>query len=193
MNAFLTGVIFLVAFTATGNCLQCYECAGIGTDCPGELISCNDGVTTCETITIETKQDDTTTTQVVKVCSGKEEETSTYREKSLTTYFQLQTHNCDTDGCNQGPAPHNPPDNTPNGVKCMQCFNENGSDCNSDEIVECTEDMKKCLFISTFGCIDDSTPCSYRLCTNIDSPEQHPFYYQIAEKTVETIEIYDGI
>nr|AAZ06337.1 sodefrin precursor-like factor [Eurycea wilderae] len=193
MNAFLTGVIFLVAFTATGNCLQCYECIGNGTDCTGELISCSDGVTTCETIKIETKQDDNTTNQVIKVCSRKDEQNSIYREMSRTTYFQLETHICDTDGCNQGPAPHNAPDNTTNGVKCMECFSENGSDCDSEDIVECTGDMKKCLFMSSFGCIEESTPCSYRLCTNIKFIEQHPFYYQIAESLVETIEVTDGI
>nr|AAZ06336.1 sodefrin precursor-like factor [Aneides ferreus] len=193
MNAFLTGVIFLMAFTATGNCIDCIDCySPDGTDCSGEAISCAEGVTTCQTVTVLLKEDGVDIHQVFKECGTEEEPNSIYREASLTTSYQMETQNCKTDKCNEEPAQFTPSDNTPNGVKCLNCLEDHSMECNTEEIIECTGDMNKCLFIAGLVCHNDTAynSCAHRLCTNVASAEQHPFFH---DKNIQKFEITDGI
>nr|AAZ06335.1 sodefrin precursor-like factor [Aneides ferreus] len=193
MNAFLTGVIFLVAFTATGNCIECIHCySADGPDCSGEAKSCAEGVTTCQTLTVLLKEDGVDTHKVVKFCGTGEEANSIYWEASLTTSYQLETHSCQTDKCNEEPPQFTPSDNTPNGVKCLHCLEDHSTECNTEEIIECTGDLNQCLFITGSVCHDgaDYYTCAHRLCTNVANAEQHPFYL---DKYIHKLEITDGI
>nr|AAZ06331.1 sodefrin precursor-like factor [Plethodon stormi] len=196
MNAFLTGVIFLVAFTATGNSIDCVRCfSSDGTDCSGEVKTCTDDVTTCRTVSSEVIEDGVTTNQAFKYCGGADEPSWIYREESLTTFYQLEIQNCKTDKCNQEPAQLTARDNTPNGVKCMHCFEHHSSDCNSEETVECTGDMNKCLLMSGLICNNGTSyyVCAHRLCTNIASAEQHPFYHDVGTGNIQKLEVTEGI
>nr|AAZ06326.1 sodefrin precursor-like factor [Desmognathus monticola] len=196
MNALLTGVIFLVAFTATGNSLDCVHCySNDGTDCSGEAITCTDDMTHCRTITSEIMQDGDASHQVFKFCGREKEPTTIYREESSTTFFQVESHYCETDNCNQGPGQITPRDNTPNGVKCKQCFVEHSADCDTEETTECTGDMNKCLFTAGLVCNNgiDFYVCAQRSCTNIASPEQYPFYYEVTAGNIHKLEITEGI
>nr|AAZ06302.1 sodefrin precursor-like factor [Plethodon metcalfi] len=202
MNAFLTGVIFLVAFTATGKSIDCVTCYSTdGTDCSGEVRTCTKGQTFCRTLTSEIKKDGVASNQVFKYCGGDEEPHWIYREESLTTFFQLEIQNCETDKCNEEPALLTPRANTPNGVKCMHCFENYSADCNSEETIECTGDMNKCLFVSGNICnngelaFDDTSfnACALRHCTNIASADLHPRYDEIDTGKIQKIEISEGI
>nr|ABD34624.1 sodefrin precursor-like protein [Plethodon ventralis] len=202
MNAFLTGVIFLVAFTATGTSIDCVTCYSTdGTDCSGEVRTCTEGQTFCRTLTSEIKKDGVASNQVYKYCGGDEQSNSIYREESFTTFVQVEIQNCETDKCNEEPAQLTPRANTPNGVKCMHCFENYSEDCNSEETIECTGDMNKCLFMSGNICnngelgVDDTAfnVCALRHCTNIASADLHPFYGEIATGNIQKIEISEGI
>nr|AAZ06325.1 sodefrin precursor-like factor [Plethodon stormi] len=196
MNAFLTGVIFLVAFTATGNSIDCVRCyTSDGIDCSGEVRTCADGLTNCRTLSSEKFEDGVTTNKVFKYCGRAEDPSWIYREESLTTFHQLEIQKCKTDKCNQEPAQLTARDNTPNGVKCMQCFEDHSTDCNSEETMECTGDMNKCLFISGLVCKNGTSyyACAQRLCTNIASADKHPFYHDVATGNIQKLEVTEGI
>nr|AAZ06285.1 sodefrin precursor-like factor [Plethodon richmondi] len=196
MNAFLTGVIFLIAFTATGKSIDCISCSSTnGTDCSGEVTTCDDGETICQTAATEVQKDGVATYQVFKFCGGTEEPHWSYREESLTTFFQLEVQNCKTDKCNEEPPKFPPRVNTTNGVKCMHCFKNYGTDCNSKKTMECTGDMNKCMFISGNICKNgtDFNVCAFRQCTNIATADQHPLYDEVDTGNILKIEISEGI
>nr|AAZ06297.1 sodefrin precursor-like factor [Plethodon wehrlei]ABD34633.1 sodefrin precursor-like protein [Plethodon wehrlei] len=196
MNAFLTGVIFLVAFTATGKSIDCVSCSSTnGTDCSGEVTTCAEDQTFCQTARTELKKDGVASNQVYKYCGGDEEPHWIYREESLTTFFQLEVENCETDKCNEKPAQLTPRVNTPNGVKCMNCFKDYSADCNSEETIECTGDMNKCLFVSGNFCNNGTAfyACALRHCTNIASADLHPRYDEVDTGNIQKIEISEGI
>nr|AAZ06324.1 sodefrin precursor-like factor [Desmognathus monticola] len=196
MNALLTGVNFLVAFTATGNSLECVHCSSNdGTDCSGEATTCTDDLTRCWTITTELMQVSDSFHRVFKFCGREKEPTTIYREESSTTFFQVESHYCETDNCNQKLGEITPRDNTPNGVKCKHCFEDHSSDCETEETRECTGDMNKCLFMSGLLCYNgkDYYDCTHRICTNIASPEQHPFYNDFVSGDIKKLEVTEGI
>nr|ABD34628.1 sodefrin precursor-like protein [Plethodon welleri] len=196
MNAFLTGVIFLVAFTATGKSIDCVTCYSTdGTDCSGEVRTCTEGQTFCRTLTSEIKKDGVASNQVCKYCGGDEQSNSIYREESFTTFVQVEIQNCETDKCNEEPAQLTPRANTPNGVKCMHCFENYSEDCNSEETIECTGDMNKCLFMSGNICNNGTAfyACALRHCTNIASADLHPRYDEVDTGNIQKIEISEGI
>nr|ABD34623.1 sodefrin precursor-like protein [Plethodon ventralis] len=202
MNAFLTGVIFLIAFTATGKSIDCVSCSTTnGTDCSGDVTTCADDLTFCQTARTELKKDGVASNQVYKYCGGDEQSNSIYREESFTTFVQVEIQNCETDKCNEEPAQLTPRANTPNGVKCMHCFENYSEDCNSEETIECTGDMNKCLFMSGNICnngelgVDDTAfnVCALRHCTNIASADLHPRYDEVDTGNIQKIEISEGI
>nr|UVZ00868.1 sodefrin precursor-like factor alpha 2 [Eurycea tynerensis] len=196
MMALLFGIILLSAFMATGHSLECVQCFSFTeTDCTGEQAPCPDDITTCQTIVSQSVDGDTTSFQVFKDCGAKEQRNPIFREESPTSYYQQDIKTCDTDGCNQGPVSLTPRDNTPNGVKCKTCSKTNDLDCESDEVMECSGALDKCLFVAGEMCDegDGQIDCAFRLCSDLHIAELHPFHSGQLDNILKKIEITDSV
>ncbi|XP_078541492.1 phospholipase A2 inhibitor and Ly6/PLAUR domain-containing protein-like [Lissotriton helveticus] len=158
MRTFLTAAILLCTLIAGVNCLLCEKCFSVGTAtcsgiynlCPADVTHCVQGL---ENFTIGSKNALTAFkdcgTPSSRAACGK-----TLSFRASMTVVRISRTCCDSDYCNGGDIQAPAVDESPNGYKCRDCFNDKSADaCTPEKEIMCTGQEKACVFQSGTGAI----------------------------------------
>ncbi|XP_069496928.1 uncharacterized protein [Ambystoma mexicanum] len=186
MSVFIASLSLLLAFVASGNSLECYNCASRNTpDCTGELITCPEGTTSCMNAIVRYKYaGEDTGYHSFKSCSEKGDTNIAYKEKLAGIDYELMKVCCHGDGCNKDDIQFPPKDDNENGLKCLSCYVE-GESCVPNEPVNCTGDMTHCIYIQAMARLAGGPfLMAYAACVNIENVNDFP---KFPDQTMENI------
>nr|AKH14024.1 sodefrin precursor-like factor [Ichthyosaura alpestris] len=158
MRTLFTATVLLCTLIAGGNCLLCEKCFSVGTaTCSGMYSLCPADVTHCvqglENSTIVSNKHLT----AFKDCGTPSSRTACGKTLSYRTSMSvlwISRTCCYSDYCNGGDIQVPAVDESLNGYKCRECFNDQSTDaCTTEKEILCTGQEKECGFMSGTGAI----------------------------------------
>ncbi|CAM5124945.1 unnamed protein product [Natator depressus] len=148
MEASLAACI-LAALLATGACLQCETCVGLGKSCTGNLETCAAGQDSCGVIFTEATQAGVNTQSIIRTCvissQCKAGPISMNFGKGMTTRTSIAC--CVGDDCRTTTVTMPPADTKPNGRSCRGCYSLSSQQCR-EETIQCTGSETRCVDIT---------------------------------------------
>ncbi|XP_027675028.2 phospholipase A2 inhibitor NAI [Chelonia mydas] len=139
-------VCILAALLATGACLQCEVCTGVGNNCTGSMQTCDPGQDSCGIFLTEVIVAGMKTQTILKGCvtssQCKAGPVSMNFGNEVTSSTSIAC--CVGDACKTVNVTLPPADTKPNGRSCPGCYALSTEQCH-EETVKCTGAETRCL------------------------------------------------
>ncbi|XP_069490674.1 phospholipase A2 inhibitor and Ly6/PLAUR domain-containing protein-like [Ambystoma mexicanum] len=178
MRAFIGRLGLLFAFVVAGNSIVCEVCRSWdGIYCSGQLETCGKSVKSCQISISELRgEHEKPIYNVFKNCSEPAAKSAVYRVAMVGTSYQKVVHVCREDGCNKLDLQFQPNNSTLNGVKCPSCYAKDETSCEMEDIINCTGDMTRCIFVAATFRLTEGPPfrIAYKACANLKHIGQFP-------------------
>ncbi|CAM4625208.1 unnamed protein product, partial [Lepidochelys kempii] len=139
-------VCLLAALLATGACLQCEVCTGVGNNCTGSMQTCTPGQDFCGIFLTEVIVAGMKTQTILKGCVASSQckagPVSMNFGNEVTSSTSIAC--CVGDACKTVNVTLPPADTKPNGRSCPGCYALSTEQCH-EETVKCTGAETRCL------------------------------------------------
>ncbi|XP_032083703.1 phospholipase A2 inhibitor subunit gamma B-like [Thamnophis elegans] len=151
MKSFLFCCLF-GTFLATGMCLECEVCSGLGSKCTGWTRTCKDYEDTCVTVQSEVMLASVSLTFTGKTCGVSDTCDLDYLETTLHDEIRMRFKKscCTGSECQTLPHPvlesQTHQASQPNGLQCPTCFAPTSVEC-IEHLVSCRASENQCLFL----------------------------------------------
>ncbi|XP_065276594.1 phospholipase A2 inhibitor gamma subunit B-like [Emys orbicularis] len=142
-------VCILTALLATGSCLQCEHCVGLGQNCTGDLHTCGTGEDFCGVVFTEATQAGEKVHTIIKRCVTSSQceagPVSMNFGQGMTTRTGVAC--CVGDACRTTTVTVPPANTKPNGRSCRGCYVLNADQCN-EQTIACTGPETQCIDVA---------------------------------------------